>query len=50
MGLFVDEHYPVAERTAKQGLYLPSGLTLRERETKKITNVIEKILENQRNE
>lgn len=28
MGFFKDEHYPVAERIAKQGLYLPSGLTL----------------------
>lgn len=27
-GLFRDESYPVAERLAKQGLYLPSGLTL----------------------
>ncbi|MHB8642691.1 MAG: DegT/DnrJ/EryC1/StrS family aminotransferase [Gaiellaceae bacterium] len=27
-GLFVGEHYPVAERIARQGLYLPSGLTL----------------------
>lgn len=28
-GLFVDEHYPVAEYIARQGLYLPSGLALR---------------------
>ena len=28
VGLFVGEHYPVSERIAKQGLYLPSGLTL----------------------
>lgn len=27
-GLFVGEHYPVAERLARQGLYLPSGLAL----------------------
>ena len=27
MGLFKDEHYPVADRIARQGLYLPSGLT-----------------------
>jgi perosamine synthetase len=30
MGLFNDEHYPVAERIARQGLYLPTGLTLTE--------------------
>jgi perosamine synthetase len=28
LGLFADEHYPVAERLAGQGLYLPSGLAL----------------------
>jgi len=27
-GLFAGEHYPVAERIARQGLYLPSGLAL----------------------
>jgi perosamine synthetase len=27
-GLFVDEHYPVAERLARKGLYLPSGTAL----------------------
>jgi perosamine synthetase len=26
MGLFRNEHYPVAERLARQGLYLPSGM------------------------
>jgi len=30
MGLFEDEHYPVTERISDQGLYLPSGLTLKE--------------------
>ena len=29
-GLFLHERYPVAERIARQGLYLPSGLTLTE--------------------
>jgi perosamine synthetase len=29
-GLFVSERYPVAERLARRGLYLPSGLTLTE--------------------
>ncbi len=28
MGLFDGEHYPVAERIARRGLYLPSGLAL----------------------
>lgn len=32
MGLFLNEHYPVAERLARQGLYLPTGLSLQEAE------------------
>jgi perosamine synthetase len=28
MGLFEGEHYPNAERLARQGFYIPSGLTL----------------------
>ncbi|WP_188151326.1 DegT/DnrJ/EryC1/StrS family aminotransferase [Teredinibacter waterburyi] len=28
MGLFGGEHYPVAERLARQGFYIPSGLSL----------------------
>ena len=44
MRLFVDKHYPVAERIAKQGLYLPSGLTLKEEEIEEIAKAIEKIL------
>jgi perosamine synthetase len=28
MGLFRDEHYPVVERIARRGFYLPSGLAL----------------------
>jgi perosamine synthetase len=30
MGLFHNEHYPVAERLARRGFYLPSGLALTE--------------------
>ena len=29
MGLFQDEKHPVAERLASQGLYLPTGLTIK---------------------
>jgi len=28
IGLFKNEHHPISERIARQGLYLPSGLTL----------------------
>ena len=30
MGLFIDESYPVAERIARRGFYIPSGLALTE--------------------
>jgi perosamine synthetase len=29
-GLFLNERYPVAERLARQGLYLPTGLTIQD--------------------
>lgn len=41
-GLFVGERYPVAERLARQGLYLPSGLALtREQQVETIAAVRE---------
>ena len=45
MGLFVDEHYPVSERIAKQGLYLPSGLALIEEKVEEVCRVVEGVLE-----
>ncbi len=42
MDLFQGEHYPVAERLARRGLYLPSGLTLGEGE---IDLVCEKVVQ-----
>jgi perosamine synthetase len=43
-GLFLDEHYPVAERLARQGLYLPSGLTLSEDQLERVCDVVIKVL------
>jgi perosamine synthetase len=43
-GLFTGEHYPIAERIAKQGLYLPSGLALTEAQLEEVCNVVRKIL------
>ncbi len=40
-GLFKDEHYPVADRLARQGLYLPSGLTLTEKQIEEVCKTIE---------
>jgi perosamine synthetase len=44
MGLFNEEKYPVAERIARQGLYLPSGLTLTEAQIDEVCWAVEKIL------
>ncbi len=43
-GLFQGEQYPVAERIARQGLYLPSGLTLTEAQLDEVCQAVEKIL------
>lgn len=44
-GFLKDEYYPVAERIAKQGLYLPSGLTLTLEQIQNVCNHIKKSLE-----
>jgi perosamine synthetase len=44
MGLFKGEHYPIAERIARQGLYLPSGLTLTQAQLDEVCQAVEKIL------
>lgn len=36
MGLFVGENYPVAERIARRGLYIPSGLALTDEQMKQV--------------
>jgi len=36
MGLFKNENYPVAERLARNGFYIPSGLGLKEEEIKTV--------------
>ena len=46
MGLFKDEHYPIAERIARQGLYLPSGLTLTERDIDEVVKAVKEVINN----
>jgi perosamine synthetase len=43
-GLFVNERYPVAERLARQGLYLPSGVALSERQLQQVCDAVHKVL------
>ncbi len=44
-GLFRGERYPVAERIARQGLYLPSGLTLTDEQMVAVTAAVRDALE-----
>ena len=45
MGLFKDERYPVSERIARQGLYLPSGLTLTKENINTVVKAVKKVYE-----
>jgi len=44
MGLFAGESYPVAERIARRGFYLPSGLALTERQIDEVVAAVRKLL------
>ncbi|MBC8390482.1 MAG: DegT/DnrJ/EryC1/StrS family aminotransferase, partial [Actinobacteria bacterium] len=44
MGLFKNESYPVAERLAKRGFYIPSGLALIDEQIKRVSDTIKEIL------
>ena len=43
-GLFHGERYPVAERIARQGLYLPSGLALTENQLEQVCEALREVL------
>ena len=42
-GLFLTESYPVAERIARRGLYLPSGLALTEDQLSRVCEVVKEV-------
>lgn len=44
MGLFKGETYPVAERLARQGIYIPSGLALHVDEMKTVSDKLKKVV------
>jgi perosamine synthetase len=44
MELFLRERYPVAERIARQGLYLPSGLALTEEQLVRVCEAVREVL------
>ena len=43
MGLFKQESYPVAERLARRGLYLPSGLALRDEQIEYVADCVREL-------
>lgn len=43
-GLFLGESYPVTERLARRGLYLPSGLTLTEEQIELVCDAVREVL------
>lgn len=44
MGLFANESYPVAERIARRGLYVPSGMALKPEQIEEVSIAVKKIL------
>jgi perosamine synthetase len=45
MGLFADEAYPNAERLARRGFYLPSGLSLTEPQIDKVAATVRELMQ-----
>jgi perosamine synthetase len=43
-GLFLNENYPVTERLARRGLYLPSGLALTEDQMTRVCDAVHVVL------
>ena len=44
MGLFINEKYLVAERLSRQGLYLPTGLTIKENDIDRVCDAVRRCL------
>jgi len=44
MGLFIGKRYPVAEHLARQGLYLPTGLSIKESEIDQVCSAVKECL------
>ena len=45
MGLFTDEHYPVAENLARRGFYIPSGLAITDDQIHRVSDALHNILQ-----
>jgi perosamine synthetase len=47
-GLFTGERYPVAERLARRGFYIPSGMALTDGQMDEVTSSVQQIMQEQR--
>ena len=47
MGLFNNEKYPIAEKIARQGFYIPSGLAITDEQIYKVASELKSIIKNQ---
>lgn len=45
MGLFLNESYPVAERLARRGFYLPSGLALEPEQIRSVAKAVKELVQ-----
>lgn len=45
MGLFIDEKYPVAEKLARKGFYIPSGLGIKDEQINIVVEKLKKVLD-----
>ena len=45
MGLFMDEAYPVTERIAARGLYIPSGMAITEQQIEDVSKAVHDVLQ-----
>jgi perosamine synthetase len=44
MGLFAGKHYPVAERLARRGFYIPSGLALTDAQMEEVSTTVKDLM------
>jgi len=44
MGLFKNEHHPVAENIARRGFYIPSGLALTEEQIGTVAQAVKEMM------
>jgi perosamine synthetase len=47
MGLFTGECYPIAERLARRGFYVPSGLALSTEQMEEVAKAVKKVVQDQ---